>query len=164
MDLDATALNVDRPAVRSVIDEILSKTRGVQPTILDAIGRDIQAGMVEGETIDAITDRVRARMDNVTAHKARTIAQTSVTGGAGQGQQLAYQEAGIGAKSWLSQRDGRVRATHTAADGQEVRSGESFQVGAASLRFPADPLGPAKETIHCRCTTLPVLEEDADLS
>jgi len=161
MGLDATTLGTGRPEVRAIIDEILTRQIQVPSTILDAVGRDIQAGMREGETISEITARIQGRMDNVAAHKPRTIAQTSVTAGSSQAQQLAYEETGLYAKRWLSQRDGKVRATHTAADGQEVQAGDSFLVGSASLRFPGDPAAPAEEVVNCRCTTLPVRKEDA---
>jgi hypothetical protein len=55
---------------------------------------------------------------------------------------------------WLATIDRRTRSTHKTADGQRVPVGQPFTVGGSSLRYPGDPLGPAKETIQCRCSSL----------
>lgn len=60
-------------------------------------------------------------------------------------------EAKVQGKRWVSLRDGRVRETHSAADGQIVGQKESFIVGGYAMRFPRDPLAPIEETINCRC-------------
>ena len=54
---------------------------------------------------------------------------------------------------WVSQGDGRVRATHSEAHGQAVALDEAFKVGGALLRYPRDPAGPPGETYGCRCWT-----------
>jgi len=57
---------------------------------------------------------------------------------------------------WLSERDGKVRDSHTDADGQVVRATELFQVGDCLMRYPIDTemCRDPGETINCRC--LPV--------
>lgn len=55
-------------------------------------------------------------------------------------------------KTWMARRDTKVRHTHFIANGQTVRTNESFQVGNSILKFPGDPNGEAKETIGCRCS------------
>lgn len=61
-------------------------------------------------------------------------------------------------KMWLSQRDDRVRDTHTAADGQVVEVNEAFVVGGCLMRWPLDGelCGDPGEIINCRCTMVPV--------
>jgi len=64
-------------------------------------------------------------------------------------------ETGVPMESrWMAHIDDRTRRTHRAADGQRVPVGQPFVVGGASLRFPGDPMGPGRETIHCRCTMM----------
>lgn len=62
-------------------------------------------------------------------------------------------------KVWFTQGDSRVRASHSAVNGQSRvvnhqgwggRPGK-FKVGGASLRYPRDPVGPPGEIINCRC-------------
>ena len=55
-------------------------------------------------------------------------------------------------KTWMSRRDARVRHTHRQANGQTVRTNETFTVGDSELAFPGDPNGEAKEVINCRCS------------
>lgn len=52
---------------------------------------------------------------------------------------------------WVTRRDGRVRPTHAAADGQTVGMDETFLVGGYSLRYPGDGWAPPHETANCRC-------------
>lgn len=64
-------------------------------------------------------------------------------------------------KKWWSSQDERVRATHRAAHGQIVPPGGLFIVGGATLRYPGDPTGPAREVINCRCHTLLLTAKEA---
>lgn len=59
-------------------------------------------------------------------------------------------------KIWVTMGDSVVRPTHIEADGQEVKSNESFTVGGFDLMVPGDSsLGaPAEETIGCRCAAV----------
>ncbi|RMD89769.1 MAG: phage portal protein, partial [Alphaproteobacteria bacterium] len=54
-------------------------------------------------------------------------------------------------KVWRTRKDGSVRESNHAADGQIRFEDEFFDVGAAKLREPRDPAGPPEETINCRC-------------
>ena len=65
-------------------------------------------------------------------------------------------------KKWVSQGDSRVRATHLSADGQIQNINDAFNVGGASLMFPGDPSGPAREVVNCRCSS--VVQEDQIIS
>jgi len=57
-------------------------------------------------------------------------------------------------KEWLASIDGRERAAHRAADGQQVGADEPFLVGGEYLKYPGDPSASAKNRINCRCTIL----------
>ncbi|WP_188544446.1 phage minor head protein [Rhodococcoides trifolii] len=89
--------------------------------------------------------------------KARRIARTEVQGAMNAGTLAAAQAAEDITgdrmfKAWLATSDERTRHTHAVADGQMVRLAEPFTVGGFPLQHPADPFGPAHETINCRCT------------
>jgi len=56
-------------------------------------------------------------------------------------------------QTWNTAMDARVRDTHTTMNGQIRDYGEPFVSGGGNLlRYPGDPLAPAKEVIQCRCT------------
>ena len=52
---------------------------------------------------------------------------------------------------WNSMRDGAVRETHAAADGQVRPVGGTFDVGGYDLHYPGEPVGPPEIWINCRC-------------
>lgn len=64
-------------------------------------------------------------------------------------------------KKWVTVIDGKQRATHLAANGQEVLRDEAFVVGGERLRYPADPkLGASiGNIVNCRCNALFFTEE-----
>ena len=150
----------DAPQVRISLSEILNKTKEMNATTADQLGRLIQDHLSSGATIGDIERSVREMFEDWQGWRADTVAQTAATGGFESGQQNAFEEAEIDDKRWLSQRDGRVRVTHLEADGQQVSIRESFIVGKASLKHPGDPAGPAGEVIRCRCTSIPVIRSE----
>jgi hypothetical protein len=70
-------------------------------------------------------------------------------------------------KYWLDAGDDRVRDTHREAGRTYAPDGptgpipvtQAYIVGGAKLMFPRDPRGPAAETILCRCSSTPWVEE-----
>lgn len=58
----------------------------------------------------------------------------------------AFDDAGVEAKRWLTQRDALVRPEHATLDGEEVGIRETFSNGED---YPSG--------YNCRCTTLPVI-------
>ena len=71
-----------------------------------------------------------------------------------------YKDWGVHRKEWLATGDARTRPSHWAANGQVVGIDQKFTVGGALLMQPGDPSGPPEEVCQCRCTVLPVIEED----
>jgi hypothetical protein len=64
--------------------------------------------------------------------------------------------------TWRTAADERVRASHNAMNGQKRPLGEPFRSGNGnSLRFPGDPLGPASDTVNCRCVVARQLKRAA---
>ena len=66
-------------------------------------------------------------------------------------------------KLWLTAGDGnRVRESHQALDGQEIKATDDFDNG---LEYPRDPKGEAEDIINCRCSLLLIPPgEDLDSS
>lgn len=65
----------------------------------------------------------------------------------------AVEKNGAARKVWISEADGRVRATHDEAHGQERPITKLFNVGDSELMFPGDITHGAdmKEIYNCRC-------------
>ena len=54
-------------------------------------------------------------------------------------------------KTWISQKDNKVRSAHVFLHGKSLPIGQPFMVEEEPIRFPGDPLAPANLTIGCRC-------------
>lgn len=85
------------------------------------------------------------------------IARTEIVGWANRaslvGADSVARELGLQMqKEWIATRDGRVRATHAAADGQVVEKDAPFSVGGSPLMHPGDQSAPASEVVNCRCS------------
>lgn len=137
------------------------KVTEMSKTTKDAIADAIAEGMAANETRTQIAKRILDIYQNwatptdsdVDVSRAMTIARTEVGAASSAAIDLASEQftdaAGIEfEKTWISSRDGRVRDSHAALDGETVEMDDTFSNG---LRYPGDPEGPAEEVIQCRC-------------
>lgn len=118
-------------------------------------------GQQAGEGVEGLRDRIEKVLDltgtNRWAHRAQVIAQTESNRAwnAGVYASALYYEPATGkgwTKVWVTRDDGRERASHRRADGQEVPLRDYFQVGGVPMRYPGDPAAPPDEVINCRCS------------
>lgn len=123
-----------------------------------AVNKAIRTGdPIPAATRDAMVRNYRNRALRYRAETiARTEAMRSLHAAQDEAVRQAIESGSIQASQvqfvWRTARDKRVRDTHWVMDGDKVRLGESFVTGSgARLRYPADPEGPAEETINCRC-------------
>lgn len=62
-------------------------------------------------------------------------------------------------KEWHAVHDSRTRFDHVKADGQRVGVNEPFDIGGYKAQYPHDPNLPARESVNCRCISIPVRPE-----
>lgn len=122
--------------------EILRQLRKV-------VSDSFDAGLSAEETAAAI----RAQIPQVIPSSAEMLAQTELTALANERSIAAAQNQfqGKASKRWRTVGDGRVRATHSKAEGQTVPIDQPFSVGGSSLMYPGDSNGALRETARCRC-------------
>lgn len=129
--------------VNQAVDESTDKISSVTGTLRDdirAVLRD-EAQYSTAEEAVAKIEEIFSRY-NVTGSSAELIGITTTTTANGAAQHHVAKR--IGAKKiWISQRDGRVRPAHKAADGQKADENGNFHVGTATLEYPSEP--------RCRC-------------
>ena len=117
---------------------------------------EILAGIMQGENLKQITDRVAPFVDG-NRKSAALAARTAITGAQNGGRQRAYEEAaklGIAVrKRWIATKYGNTREAHGLADGQVVDYDKPFVVGGYKMMFPGDPSAPGHLVWGCRCTT-----------
>jgi 2'-5' RNA ligase len=132
----------------------------VNTTTAERISDQLVEGAEAGEGIDKLAARVRSVFAEASQTRAETIARTSVVGAYNYAAEAAADQLGgevVAGKEWIATRPfppdpaARTRPDHADADGQVVRMGESFRVGASRLAFPGDPSAPAEQVLRCRC-------------
>ena len=153
-DPDDDPLTMASAEVLTVVQGRQNHLSGAGVDIWNEVRDEIGNAIEDGSTLDEITDRVRTSFNGISSTRARTIAVTEVTAAYEGGRQLTLREAGVEYKEWLTSGDGRVRASHEAADGQTVKIDEEFRIGDARLLYPGVAGGPAAEVINCRCMML----------
>lgn len=134
----------------------------ISETTKEWIRGEIRLGIDAGESNKEIAKRIKDRYDSwanpadsdITMTRAMTIARTeshaAVHYGHRQGARQASDEWGLElTKEWIAARDGRVRDSHEAIDGETTAMDEAYSNG---LLYPGDPSGPPEEVINCRCT------------
>lgn len=163
-----------RPAVVEHLATVSNRMVRTVDTTFDLVAQQVSIGANLGEGAVKIADRVDEVLSTTRTerwpNRATVVARTETMGALNAGRQDAFaavaeELARPFEQMWVATLDKRVRHTHRSADGQRVPTGQPFIVGGASLRFPGDPMGPGKEVIQCRCTTILLeLGENVDLT
>jgi HK97 family phage portal protein len=130
------------------------------------IARIVQQGLENGLS----TEEIALNLKNTDQSgifdlgRANRIARTEATRVVNESTVESYKQLGKAGiqvkKQWLSARDGKVRPSHAALDGQTVGSNEDFvlpaEYGSHKAASPAgfDQVG---ENVNCRCTVIPII-------
>lgn len=146
---EATILQwVKRHALERATSIMGTVKEAVRAVLVESIGD----GNGEAGTVKLIRERIGKQLS---ATNAARIARTEMHTASTIGSDEAARSTGLEMiKEWASAEDSRTRASHAAADGQEVALNSPFKVGTTSLMVPGDPNGPAREIINCRCAVL----------
>lgn len=130
----------------------------------DHINREITTGILKGESIPKVADRL-ARVTNMDKNAATRNARTAMTGAENLGRYETSKDLrakGIPVDDvWSATHDGRTRESHILLDGtkRDEKTG-LFGEGIIlkPLRFAGDPDGDPEEIYNCRCRTGIVLQ------
>lgn len=133
-----------------------NRLSGAGTQIWDQVRGELQVGIEKGETMDQLSDRIRAAFNGIDKSRADMIATTETTVAYETGRDMVFRAAGIQWTQWLVSGLGNSRHSHLAADGQIREAGTPFNVGGFELKFPGDPDAPAKEVINCNCVRIAV--------
>lgn len=129
----------------------------------DQINREITQGIVQGESIQKISDRLQ-KVTTMDRNAAIRNARTAMTGAENLGRYQSAQdlrENGIPVEEvWSAVIDDRTRETHLLLNGTTRDESGYFGVGIINtpLRFAGDPTGDPEEVYNCRCRTGIVLQ------
>ena len=148
-----------QPATDFVVG-MQNKMKDVNTATWDKLKTILTDAETDGLTVNQLVDKFRETPQLFDKTRAMRVVRTEGTTIANGSSDLAWKQAGVKSKQWLSTIDGVVRDTHAAADSQEVGINDKFFVGGESADYPGDYNLSAAERINCRCTHIPVLEEE----
>lgn len=122
----------------------------------EKMNREITQGIIQGEPIEKIADRLQ-RVTDMDRNAAVRNARTMMTGAENMGRAEAADDLkaqGIPMDEvWSATYDNRTRESHLELDGTVRDANGYFGVGIINkpLRYPADPEGDPEEIYNCRC-------------
>ncbi len=146
------ALDIDEEQVAMAVVAGLAMFPEVNATTRRQLEKAITEGAGKGLSVEDIADELRGVFDKAIKQRARLVATNTVVFGVNEGQMAVAEKQGYRYKVWMSQRDEKVRVTHTHADGQARPIMDPFLVGGYLMMHPGAFTASIKETVNCRCT------------
>lgn len=126
------------------------------------INSAVTQGILQGEAIDKIAQRLAATVTDMSHTSAMRNARTMTTSAQNGGRIDSYKRAeSMGIKilqQWLATLDSRTRHEHRQLDGQKRKVGEPFEVEGEKIFFPGDPTAEPSLVWNCRCTLIGEVE------
>ena len=127
------------------------------------LNKQISLGIVEGESLDKIANRLCDSLCTQNFNKMRTFARTAMTEAQNSGRLFSYESAkelGIKVKKqWMATLDNHTRISHQQLDGQVQDTDKPFEIDGLKIRYPGDPFAPAALVFNCRCTLVSEIED-----
>ena len=139
------SFDAERQSVVDASRRLLREAESVPETLRGMVDTVVRRGLAANLTPEQIARAIRDVAPEMTANQASLISETTGTAAFEAGQLGSFTEAGADVR-WLTRRDGKVRDSHAAMDGEQVKAGETFSNGS---QHPDEP--------RCRCTLLPVI-------
>lgn len=126
------------------------------------INSAVTQGILQGEAIDKISQRLAATVTDMSHTSAIRNARTMTTSAQNGGRIDSYKRAeSMGIKilqQWMAALDSRTRHEHRQLDGQKRKVGEAFEVEGKKIFFPGDPAADPALVYNCRCTLVGEVE------
>lgn len=133
---------------------------GIIDTTRNALIDDlIMAGYEEGLGIPELAKLIEGKYAQWGIARATTIARTETGRVANAATFNGLRDVGITRKEWLATNDLRTRPDHAKANHQIQDIDSPFIVGGEKLMYPNDQNASPEQTINCRCTLVPVMND-----
>lgn len=127
------------------------------------LNRSVTQGIIQGESLDKIADRLSNKLVSQNKNKMKTFARTAMTGAQNAGRLTSMRNAknlGIDLqKEWMATLDSHTRDSHADVDGERVDVNSKFSNG---LMYPGEPGGMPAEVYNCRCTMVSDIKKYPD--
>jgi hypothetical protein len=120
------------------------------------IRKSLSDGMIEGESLDDLQERVEQEFIDAIGRRAYVISRTETVNAANFGAMEGIKQSGLPYKSWLAVVDDATRPGHAEMGAEPpIPLGDIFVNPASgyTTQFPGN-FGVASEDIQCRCSVL----------
>lgn len=128
-----------------------------------AVNNSIMQGIIQGERLDQIANRLTNGLCARNRNKMLTFARTGMTQAQNAGRLDRLNEAtkmGIKVhKEWMATLDERTRTAHQILDGQKVPIDKPFRAEGYTIDYPGDPYAHPSMVYNCRCTLVGDLDD-----
>jgi hypothetical protein len=128
-------------------NQFLNYSKNINKTTRDRVNAKLKSGGDPKQILSELYEDFKSG-------RSPLIAETTGVSGFNAGLWAGYRNQGYKYKTWISQRDEKVRHSHFLAEGQKVKIDEHFVLGTELLMYPGDPTASPEETINCRCTII----------
>lgn len=145
---------IDEEEMKQLIDAQIERMQKVNSSTKE----EIKSAILISTALEEDEDRsgmlkaaLAAIFINLISKKQRVIAEHEAQTSYNAGVYFGAKQVGAASKTWISLKDSKTRAEHRLLDGNTVGVSDAFNVGGDIIRFPGDPLAPARMTMNCRC-------------
>lgn len=163
-NLDIDPFDVVPDQALEVIDDWVDEAAGsTLETIDENAARWLRGAHEDGLSIPEIQEQINDELfdSRLESHVAERAARTGTNSTSNLGVHTSFQESDmVVGEEWIAIGDKRTRDDHNQANGQIVAVGTPFSVGGEKLDHPGDPSGSLEQIVNCRCTMVPVFEDD----
>ena len=151
---------VDARVVGFLAELSAQRIVGINDTTRRALSQALADGVLAGEGIGPLADRVSAVFEQ-SRTRALMIARTEVNSAANFARLEAMEQSGVvKQKKWLATLDARTRRDHLRLNGQKRDLRKPFQIPGTN-KFAQRPgaFNIAAEDVNCRCVIIPSVKE-----
>lgn len=154
------SFNVQDPRVTNMLKDLENRSELINDATFEDIKGLLRNAYNNKLNLSELASGINDLYGEYGRGRAEMIARTEMLSVLNGASTEGYAQAGIEKHQWLASIDEATREEHAAADGTIVNIDEPFIVGGESLYYPGDPAGSAWNICNCRCTTIPVFEEE----
>lgn len=153
------AFDVDNPLVDAGAGEFFNRLEKINNITYNHIKTLLTDSIGGGDSLGKVVKKLKEHHGFSTT-RAKLIARTESTGLVNRGTLIGYQKAGVTKKQWITQQDDTTREHHSIADGETVGVDAMFMATGWPMSAPGDASAPANQTANCRCTIVPVFDNN----
>lgn len=160
-DWGATPEDFDmlRPSIITFMEDKTGEyIKGINQTTREALRKQLVEGIIKGESIPQLAERISMVFSEAKGYRAERIARTETVRASNFGTFEGLIQSKIEKKQWLATRDDRVRDAHFAMDGQVRLIHEPFEAPDGSQAMYPGDFGIAELDVNCRCTVVGFVE------